>query len=114
MIFYLAKVFKRREHADRFIRGEMYCNRLSWFKKLEERYGRGDKDEGAIVPQLMGLSVMLEARHPDTGKVIDRATPCRVSRHPQSWFPNGSTISMFSECSRHTPVTSNMSHLRAT
>ena len=74
VIFYLAKVFQKREYADKFIRGEMYCNRLSWFKKLEDQEGRSDTDEGAIVPQLEDCLVTLEVSDPDTGKVVDRHT----------------------------------------
>ena len=98
MIVYLAKVFKRQEHADRFILGEMYCNRLSWFKKLEDLDGRGDTDEGAIVPQLEGLSVMLKARHPETGKVIDSHTIEGFAAPPllvPEWFDHINVFCMF-------------------
>ena len=55
MMFYLAKVFEKQEYADKFVRGEIYCNSLAWFKKLEDRDGRGDTYEGAVVLQLEGL-----------------------------------------------------------
>ena len=91
MIIYLAKAFKEREHAEKFILGEMYCKQLTYFKKLEDREGRGDPDEGAIVLPLEGLDMTLgtkprEREKPSTG------TPSRAWRHRQLWFPNGSTI----------------------
>ena len=50
MIHFLVKVFSEAEHADRFLLGEMYARRLSWFKKLESDQGRGDEYEAAIMP----------------------------------------------------------------
>ena len=69
MIFYLAKVFEHREHADKFIRGEVYCRTLAYFKELEDQHGRGDSDEGAIVLPLEGLVMTLESTDPGTGEV---------------------------------------------
>ena len=117
MIFYLAKVFQKREYADKFIRGEMYCNRLSWFKKLEDQEGRSDTDEGAIVPQLEGLSVTLEVSDPDTGKVVDRHTMQGFAAPPvlvPEWFDHINVLCMFAAHSgdfQHEPSEGYLDHL---
>ena len=69
MIFFLVKVFQKQEHAEAFLRGEMFANRLSYFKKIESHDGRGDEDEGAIMPQLDDLTLTLESSNLDTGEV---------------------------------------------
>ena len=33
MIFYLMKVFSEAQHADDFVKGKVYANRLCYFKK---------------------------------------------------------------------------------
>ena len=48
-IHFLVKIFSEKEHADRFLNGEMYARRLSDFKKIEDGGVRGDKYEGALV-----------------------------------------------------------------
>ena len=53
LIVFLAKVCETKEHAEAFLKGSMYANRLSYFKNLEGAYGRGDEYEGAIMPLLM-------------------------------------------------------------
>ena len=98
LIFYFAKVFTEAEYADRFIRGEMYCRQLSWFKKLEDQDGRGDTDEGAIVPQLEGLVMTLEAVDPDTGEVVGRHTIQDFAAPPvltPEWFDHINVFCMF-------------------
>jgi len=47
-IMYLAKFFEIDEHADQFVRGNIYCNTLRKFKKMEDKRfpGRADSDEG--------------------------------------------------------------------
>ena len=118
MIFYLAKVFQKREHADKFIRGEMYCNRLSCFKKLEDREGRGDTDEGAIVFQLEGLVVTLEAKDPDTGEVVDRHAMQGFAEPPvlvPEWFDHINVFCMFAAHSgdfQHEPSECGLDHLK--
>lgn len=48
-IYMLIKVFEKEEYADKFLNnGEMYCQLLSSFKKIEDGYIRGDKHEGVI------------------------------------------------------------------
>lgn len=69
MIFFLAKVFQQSEYADAFLRGAMFANRLSYFKKIEGHDGRGDEDEGAIMPQIENLTLKLESTNLETGEV---------------------------------------------
>ena len=74
MIVFLAKVFEKKEHAEAFLKGSMYANRLSHFKKLEGAYGRGDDYEGVIMPPLDDFALTLEATDPTTGEVVDSTT----------------------------------------
>lgn len=69
MIFFLAKVFQQSEHTDAFLRGEMFANRLSYFKKIEGHDGRGDENEGAIMPQIDNLILKLESMDLKTGGI---------------------------------------------
>jgi hypothetical protein len=51
-IFCLIKFFEREEWADEFIRGRIYLNRLSYFKKIEahqENNGRPDANEAVAM-----------------------------------------------------------------
>lgn len=73
MIFFLAKFFAQPEHASDFLNGKMYINRLSYFKKIEGYDGRGDEYEGAIIPQLNELTIMLRIENSDTGE-LERCT----------------------------------------
>ena len=98
MIIYLAKAFKEREHAEKFIRGEMYCNQLSYFKKLEDREGRGDTDEGAIVFPLEGLVMTVGTKAPGTGEAVDWHTIQGLAVPPvvvPEWFDNRNIFCMF-------------------
>jgi len=49
-IFFLVKVFDREEYARDFIKGKLFSNRLSFFRKYEEdeSANRGDKYEGVV------------------------------------------------------------------
>ena len=69
MIHFLAKVFSDQDHADRFLRGELYARRLSWFKKLEGDDGRGDEYEAAIMPRRDNPIIHLEAKDIVSGEV---------------------------------------------
>ena len=69
MIIFLAKVFQLKEHADAFLGGEIYANRLSYFKRLEDSDVRGDRYEGAILPLLEGTVIDLKRTDPATGEV---------------------------------------------
>ena len=67
MIFFLVKVFKNKEHADDLMRGRLFINSLTYFKKLEGDDGRGDEDEGAIMFQLReGLTITFAAGNEET------------------------------------------------
>ena len=44
MIWYLIKFFSEEAHADQFIAGNLYLNRLSYFKRIEEEFGDGRPD----------------------------------------------------------------------
>ena len=48
--FFLVKFFETEQYATDFISGRLYCNRVSWFKKLEggENPGRADTSEGTV------------------------------------------------------------------
>ena len=50
MVYFLVKFFKEKKHADDFVRGRIYVNRLSRFKKVEDDDGSGrvDRYEGTI------------------------------------------------------------------
>ena len=50
MIFFFVKFFKEKLHANQFVGGKLYANRLSYFKGIEYS-NRGDKHEGAILLQ---------------------------------------------------------------
>lgn len=51
MILYMIKFFEREEYADKFLSGELYLNRLSYFQKLEagNADGRADRNEAVAV-----------------------------------------------------------------
>ena len=74
MIVFLAKAFEEKEHAEAFLKGSMYANRLSHFKKLEGSHGRGDEYEGAIMPPLDDFVLTLEGTDPTTGEVVGGTT----------------------------------------
>lgn len=60
VIYMLVKVFSEQDHADRFLRGELYARRLSWFKNLEGDEERGDEQEAAAVLPRDGTTVSME------------------------------------------------------
>ena len=74
MIHFLLKIFAEKQHADSFLRGEMYANRLSWFRKLEDSEGRRDKYEGAAMLQRDNFSMHLTATNKETGEVLGEFT----------------------------------------
>ena len=99
MIVFLAKVFEKKEHAEAFLKGSMYANRLSHFKKLEGAYGRGDEYEGAIMPPLDDFVLTLKATDPTTGEVVGGtitgegfAAPIIVSPR---WFDHVNVFCMY-------------------
>ena len=75
MIFFFAKVFAKKEHADAFVSGSLFANRLSYFKRIENRDGRGDEYEGAIIPELDGLTFTLTSTDLQTGEIDEITIP---------------------------------------
>ena len=75
MIHFLVKAFTELEHANRFLQGELYARRLSWFKKLESDEGRGDEYEAAIMPQRENLIITLATHNMVTGEVEEFTIP---------------------------------------
>lgn len=69
MIFFLVKIFEEKKYADDLMRGKMFANRLSNFKKIEDGEGRGDAFEGAVMPQLDGLTIELSTTNESSGEV---------------------------------------------
>ena len=67
-IHFLVKVFEKKEYADDLLKGSLFVNRLSYFKKIEGSDGRGDKDEGAIMLPIDRACITLEATFGDTGE----------------------------------------------
>ncbi|HIF9375049.1 TPA: hypothetical protein ACX6RV_002942 [Photobacterium damselae] len=49
-LFFFVKVFDNKKYADDFMKGKLFANRLSFFKKLEEKAeaNRGDRHEGVL------------------------------------------------------------------
>ncbi len=49
-MFFFVKVFDDEKYAEDFIKGKLFVNRLSYFRKLEEgeSANRGDKHEGVV------------------------------------------------------------------
>ena len=75
MIHFLVKIFSEKGHAEKFLRGELYARRLSWFKRIEGDDGRGDEYEAAIMPRRENLLFTLESRDILTGKVEKHTIP---------------------------------------
>ncbi len=67
MIFFFAKIFSEKEHADAFIERDLFARRLFCFQKMENKDGRGDEYEGAIFHQRDGLKIQMTAIDPETG-----------------------------------------------
>ena len=68
MIVFLVKVFSDQVHAGKFLQGEMYARRLSWFKELENDTDRGDDHEAAVVSHLDGFTITLNPTDLATGE----------------------------------------------
>ena len=60
VIYMLVKVFSEQDHAYRFLQGELYARRLSWFKNLEGDDERGDDHEAAAVLPRDGTTITME------------------------------------------------------
>ena len=104
MIFFFAKIFEKKEHADDFVRGSLFANRLSYFKRIENREGRGDKYEGAIMPRLDGLSITLTCTDIETGEVSEITIPEEDFAAPpiiqSTWLDHSNVFCMYAGHSR--------------
>ena len=100
MIFFFAKIYENEEHADAFVRGSLFANRLCYFKQIENRDGRGDKYEGAIVPKLDGLCFTLTSTDIQTGEVTEITIPEEDFAGPTiilpKWFDHINLFCMYS------------------
>ena len=99
MIFFFAKIYENEEHADAFVRGSLFANRLCYFKQIENRDGRGDKYEGAIMPRLDGLSITLTCTDIETGEVSEITIPEEDFAGPTiilpKWFDHSNVFCMY-------------------
>ena len=65
----LIKIYREKEYADRFLQGEMFAQRLSWFRELKGEDGRSDEYEGAAFVRKDDLILNFESQDPSTGEV---------------------------------------------
>ena len=72
MIFFLAKFFNDEQHAEQFLRGSLYANRLAYFRNLEGDRNRADAYEG------VGLLILQR-------RFIWEATRARILRLAIDW-----------------------------
>lgn len=94
---FFIKFFKEEKYADEFIKGNLYFNRLSYFKGLEEEGNdetRGDKNEGVFAwLQKEGMKINLTA-HKESGEEFlnttitdkDLAGPISMSLDYHNYF----------------------------
>ncbi len=76
----LVKFFSRESHADQFMAGDLYLNRLGYFKKLEGADGRPDRHEAVATwwqPNNLSIEFSLFPNLNITGK--DLAGPVSMS-----------------------------------
>jgi hypothetical protein len=69
-IWYFVKFFEKEEHADQFIKGTLYLNRLSYFRNIEEDScadGWFDKTE-AVAMWLQPHDLIIEVKMPGVGE----------------------------------------------
>lgn len=65
----LAKIYSEKEHAEKFLRGEMCARRLSWFRNYKDKDGRFDEYEGTAVLPKDQFTLNFEFHDPVTGEV---------------------------------------------
>lgn len=99
-IFFLVNLFENKECADDFIRGKLFINRLSYFKKFEGDDGRGDEYEGAMMlPITEGLVVTLESTDESTGETHQFTIPVEDFAAPPiiapRWFNHLNVFCMY-------------------
>lgn len=71
----LVKMFSEKDHADKFMQGEIYARRLSWFRTLEGDDQRGDEHEATIVYNRENIRIALEPTNIETGKTEEFIVP---------------------------------------
>ena len=80
---YFVKFFQEEEHADQFIKGKLYLNRLSYFTKIEDECdGRPDTNE-AVAMWWQPYDVTMTLNIPGVGETVitskDLAAPVSMS-----------------------------------
>ncbi len=75
-IFWFVKLLKKKSYAEDLIRGKLYANRLSYFRKIEEDgcTGRSDKHEGItgwFQPEFIETVSTVEANGIDMFPIVD-------------------------------------------
>lgn len=83
-ILYLIKFVGEKEYAEQFINGELYFNRLSFFKRIEENDDEGRKDSNeAISYWWQKNKIQIDISTPSLGKstILDKdlVAPVKVS-----------------------------------
>lgn len=68
-VFLLARVFSKKSHAEQFLQGKIYANRLSAFKKMDKDLARGDEYEGGVMSDPSDISMMLQCLNLETEKL---------------------------------------------
>ena len=68
-VMLLVKVFSESKHVDEFMRGRILARRISYFRQIEERDGRGDEYEGDVLRAADEIIVM--PHHPITDRITD-------------------------------------------
>ncbi len=64
-IWYLVKFFKEEAYADQFINGTLYCNRISYFKLLEQGKTDGRPDHNEAVAAWLRRAAIEFNDHPE-------------------------------------------------
>ena len=100
MLPLFVKIFDEEEYANEFLNGVLYSNRLSYFKKLEDEEGRGDKYEGGIfipsdqaIIKLTATNLGNQTFEQITIPSEDLAAAVRIG---PDWFNNVNVFCMYS------------------
>ena len=92
-VWFFVKFFAREEHADHFIKGGLYLNRLSYFKKIEndDDDGRPDTNE-AVAVWWQPYDITMTLNVPGVGETKitskDLAAPISMSLEYHDHFHN--------------------------
>jgi hypothetical protein len=79
-IFALVKFFSEFEHADRFLDGELFMQRLSYYRRQEDAEGRWDATEGVWAwLQKQGLEIKLTVPRIGVANITERDLAAPVS-----------------------------------